>query len=165
MRGREETRRLLQIGLGQAQRRKQAVRRMRLARIQNRCTTGGPLASPWGLAQAPSSFGAFSNDLLIANFNDDNGNINAFDPITGDFVGSLRLENGALVSLPDLWSIAFGNGALAGPLNTLVFTAGIGDEDHGLFGSLTAVPEPAMLGMFGAAIAVLAVARRRRAAG
>ena len=127
-----------------------------------RFTTGGPLASPWGLTLAPSNFGQFSNDLLIGNFNDENGNINAFDPATGDFLGSVRLEDGTLVSLPDLWSISFGNGGTAGPLNTLFFTAGIGDEMHGLFGSLTLAPEPASLGIFGGALALLAVVRRRR---
>jgi len=127
-----------------------------------RFTTGGPLASPWGLALAPSSFGQFSNDLLIGNFNDENGNINAFDPATGNFLGSVLLEDGTLVSLPDLWSISFGNGATAGPLNTLFFTAGIGDELHGLFGSLTPAPEPASLGIFGGALALLAAVRRRR---
>jgi len=127
-----------------------------------RFVTGGPLASPWGLALAPSNFGQFSNDLLIGNFNDDNGNINAFDPVTGSFLGSMRLEDGTLVSLPDLWSISFGNGATAGPLNTLFFTAGIGDELHGLFGSFTVVPEPASLGVFGGALAFLTAMRRRR---
>lgn len=127
-----------------------------------RFATGGPLASPWGLAQAPAGFGSFSNALLIANFNDDHGNINAFDPITGAFLGSLRLTDGDLVSLPDLWDIGFGNGALAGPLNTLFFTAGIGDEEHGLFGSLTSIPEPATFGVFGLGLIAAAAARRSR---
>ena len=39
-----------------------------------------------------------------------------------------------------LWSLQFGNNGPAGPANTLFFTAGIGNEKHGLFGSLQAVP-------------------------
>jgi len=126
-----------------------------------RFTTGGPLASPWGITLAPGDLGAFSNAILIGNFNDEHGNINAFDPSTGAFLGSLRLEDGSLVSVPDLWAILFGNGALAGPMNTLFFTAGIGDELHGLFGALTAVvPEPPGLALFGFALATLAAAMR-----
>jgi hypothetical protein len=37
-----------------------------------------------------------------------------------------------------LWGLAFGNGAAAGPTNTLLFTAGPNDESHGLFGTLVA---------------------------
>src|SRR5262245_39543559 len=38
----------------------------------------GHLASPWGVALAPSSFGQFADDMLIGNFDD--GKINAYDP-------------------------------------------------------------------------------------
>jgi uncharacterized protein (TIGR03118 family) len=41
----------------------------------------GALNSPWGLAMAPSNFGAFSNDLLVGNLGD--GTIHAYDPIVG----------------------------------------------------------------------------------
>jgi hypothetical protein len=42
-----------------------------------------------------------------------------------------------------LWSLQFGHGAAAnGPLNTLFFTAGPAEEEHGLFGSLVNVPPP-----------------------
>src|SRR5262245_7962707 len=37
----------------------------------------GPLQNPWGIAQAPANFGAYSNDLLIGNVAGD-GNINVF---------------------------------------------------------------------------------------
>jgi hypothetical protein len=39
-----------------------------------------------------------------------------------------------------LWGIGFGNGAAAGPTNTLFFAAGPEDETEGLFGSIT-VPQ------------------------
>jgi hypothetical protein len=40
--------------------------------------------------------------------------------------------------IPGLWALQFGNGAAAGPMNTLFFTAGPDGESHGLFGSIQA---------------------------
>jgi len=84
------------------------------------------------MALAPSNFGQFSNDLLVGNFG--NGRINAFDPNTGASLGQLTKQSGTAIIIDDLWGLAFGNGALAGQKNQLFFTAGIGDEQHGLFG-------------------------------
>jgi uncharacterized protein (TIGR03118 family) len=105
-------------------------------------TDGGHLASPWGVALAPSDFGQFSNDLLVGNFNDAFGEINAFDPTTGAFLGMLSDGNGNPIINPGLWAIAFGNDGSAGSHNTLFLTAGIEGESHGLFAQLTIVPEP-----------------------
>ena len=45
---------------------------------------GSKLASPWGVALAPSTgFGPFSGDLLVGNFSFVNSEINAFGPTTG----------------------------------------------------------------------------------
>jgi uncharacterized protein (TIGR03118 family) len=130
-----------------------------------RFADGGGLSSPWGIAIAPSDFGSFSNDVLIGNFNDDSHDeayISAYDPVTGQFLGKLS-EDGSPILLPGLWGLEFGNGAGAGASNALYFVAGIGDEAHGLFGSITAVPEPETWAMmilgFGLAGAVV---RRRR---
>jgi uncharacterized protein (TIGR03118 family) len=104
----------------------------------------GALDAPWGVALAPANFGQFSNDLLVGNFGD--GRINAFNPTTGDFLGTLRLANGQVFQEDDLWSLRFGNGAVGktgqvlAPTNTLYFTAGLNDQKDGLFGSLQAVP-------------------------
>ena len=108
-----------------------------------RFATGGDLSSPWGVAVAPSNFGAYSNDILIGNFNDTGGlgYISAYSP-SGTFLGLLS-ENGAPIVLPGLWALQFGSGGDSGPTNELFFTAGIGAENHGLFGDITAVPEPA----------------------
>jgi uncharacterized protein (TIGR03118 family) len=110
-----------------------------------RLITGGVLNDPWGVTRAPSSFGAFSNDLLVGNFG--RGNINAFDPMTGNFLGELKTRSGQPFDVQHLWSLQFGNGASAGPSNTLFFTAGLTSNfgsgtgtPHGLFGSLQAVP-------------------------
>ena len=99
-----------------------------------RLISRGSLNSPWGLALAPNDFGQFSNDLLVGNFGD--GHINAFDPDTGAFRGQLRDQNGNPIVIDGLWSLQFGNGAAAGPTNTLFFTAGIDGEAHGLFGKI-----------------------------
>ena len=93
-----------------------------------------PLNSPWGLAIAPANFGDFSGDLLVGNFG--NGKINAFDPNSGAFLGTLTDAGGTPIVIHGLWALAFGNGAAAGSTNTLFFSAGIDREQHGLFGSL-----------------------------
>ncbi len=102
-----------------------------------RLVTRGRLNSPWGLALAPSSFGRFSNDLLIGNFGD--GRINAIDPATGDFLGQLRDTNNNPITINGLWGLDFGNGANAGPTTMLFFTSGLNDEADGLFGSIVSV--------------------------
>jgi uncharacterized protein (TIGR03118 family) len=98
-----------------------------------RFATGGPLNAPWGVVQASASFGAFSNDILIGNFGD--GVINAFDPTTGAAVGQLKDGSGAVITNSGLWGMVFGAGGTGDP-NTLYFSAGLNDEQHGLFGTI-----------------------------
>ena len=96
----------------------------------------GHLDAPWGLVQAPpAGFGRFSGDLLVGNFGD--GRINAYDPKTGAFRGRLRHEDGSPIEIEGLWALRFGNGVTGTP-TTLLFTAGIDDEAHGLFGAIEA---------------------------
>jgi uncharacterized protein (TIGR03118 family) len=105
----------------------------------------GPwLNSPWGLALAPSDFGTFSHALLVGQFG--SGEIAAYDVTTGRFIGKLLATSGDPVTIDGLWALGFGNGGNAGPFNTLFFTAGIDDESHGLFGTLTAVAAEQILG-------------------
>jgi uncharacterized protein (TIGR03118 family) len=132
------------------------------------------LASPWGIALAPMSFGKFGGDLLVGNFAFGDSVINAFNPTTWAFEGSIDVNVGAGNTAGGLWSLAFGGSGMDGNPNTLFFTDGINGETGGLFGSITAapgsgslsaVPEPStwamMLAGFGG-LALLA-ARRRRA--
>jgi uncharacterized protein (TIGR03118 family) len=116
-------------------------------KLLQRVAARGPLNSPWGVALAPADFGRFSNALLVGNFG--NSLVNAFDFRTGKFLGQLTgtngkplVLNGGLQGAPNnkgLWAIAFGNGMNRGNTNTLFFTAGINDENDGLFGSVTPV--------------------------
>jgi uncharacterized protein (TIGR03118 family) len=95
----------------------------------------GQLNAPWGLALAPAGFGRFGGALLVGNFG--NGRINAYDPATGEFLGRLRHEDNSPVQIDGLWALRFGNGVIGTP-STLLFTAGIDDEAHGLFGAIQA---------------------------
>jgi uncharacterized protein (TIGR03118 family) len=104
--------------------------------LVQRFASQGTLNSPWGVARAPASFGQFGNALLVGNFGD--GRINAFNANSAAFLGQLADTRGAPIVIDGLWALIFGNGANAGSTNTLFFTAGPGDEAHGLFGSLDA---------------------------
>jgi uncharacterized protein (TIGR03118 family) len=95
------------------------------------------LDSPWGLAIAPPSFGTVAGDLLVGNFK--SGFIDIFNPATGKFLGKLQDPDGEPIHIDHLWALKVGNGATGGDLNTVYFTAGIDNEMHGLFGSLTPV--------------------------
>jgi uncharacterized protein (TIGR03118 family) len=87
---------------------------------------GSILNQAWGLAAAPGDFGPLSNTLLVSN-NAINGDINAFDPITGKYVGTIRDANGKIIYLNNLWGIAFGGGNTAnGAINQLFVTVGQG---------------------------------------
>jgi uncharacterized protein (TIGR03118 family) len=95
------------------------------------------LNSPWGVVQAPASFGEFAGAILIGNFGD--GRIHAFDPDTGAFLGTVTNSLGQEILIDGLWSLTVGNGQNGGDTNTIYFTAGPNGEKDGLFGSLVPV--------------------------
>jgi uncharacterized protein (TIGR03118 family) len=105
-----------------------------------RLATRGLLNAPWGLAFAPEGFGRFGGDLLVGNFGD--GKIVAYrlydDMRKAEPEGVLRGSDRRPIMVDGLWSIQFGNGAAAAPLDVLFFTAGPGGEEHGLFGRIEA---------------------------
>lgn len=111
-----------------------------------RIASNGPLNAPWGLAIAPSSFLGFAGDLLVASFG--SGTIDAYDLATGNFVGVLRGADGNPIMIDGLWGLSVGNGGSAGSKWEVYFSAGPNDEADGLFGALTAVPEPGTLALF-----------------
>ena len=114
-----------------------------------RVASGGPLNSPWGLAIAPKGFGDASGDLLVGNFGD--GTINAFNLKNDHFQGKLDGADGKPIVIGDLWALTTSSGASSDNPKAIYFTAGVQDEMHGLFGSLTANPETdrSAMGSFG----------------
>jgi uncharacterized protein (TIGR03118 family) len=95
---------------------------------------GHPLNQPWGFAVAPPNFGKLSNTLLVSN-NTNSGTINAFNLVTGQFVGTIRDPNGKNIVIDQLWGIEFGGGtANNGRTNQLFFTAGPHNNLAGTFG-------------------------------
>ena len=104
--------------------------------LLRRFASQGTLNSPWGLALAPAGFGPFSSALLVGNNGD--GRINAYNLQSGAFLGPLADEKGIPITLPYLWALMFGNGHEGGESDTLFFTAGLDDEQHGLFGAIQA---------------------------
>jgi uncharacterized protein (TIGR03118 family) len=100
------------------------------------------LNAPWGVVEAPASFGTFAGDILVGNFGD--GTISAFDT-TGKFVGQLTNSSGKVLVNPGLWDMVFGGGGGAsnnpGVAGTLYLTAGgsAGQPNFPTGGSATAV--------------------------
>jgi len=111
-------------------------------RLLMRLEHGDWFNAPWGLALAPSDFGTFSHKLIVGQFGD--GEILAFDAVTGRFEGKFRDPSDAVISIDGLWALAFGSGVPNSdptglPDNALFFTAGPNKGHDGLFGTLTPV--------------------------
>src|SRR6184192_3639763 len=86
-----------------------------------RLVSNGKLNAPWGLALV-------EGELWIGNFGD--GTINNYDPMTGAFLETISKADATPVQVDGLWDLL--------PLSAGVyFTAGIADEEHGLFGLIT----------------------------
>jgi uncharacterized protein (TIGR03118 family) len=99
-----------------------------------RLTKDAHLNQPWGIAAAPGNFGPLSNTLLVSN-NTNSGTINAFDGITGAFVGVVKDDAGKPIHIDQLWGIEFGGGTPNnGAKNQLFFTAGPNNNLAGTFG-------------------------------
>lgn len=87
-----------------------------------RLVSNGNLNSPWGLALIEG------DELWVGNFGD--GIINNYDPTTGASLGTINRADGTPLQFDGLWDmLPLGNG--------VYFTAGISDEEHGLFGIIT----------------------------
>jgi uncharacterized protein (TIGR03118 family) len=100
--------------------------------------SGGRLASPWGITLAPSSFGPFGGALLVGNFSYLFTEINAYDPVSGAYLGTLTDGSGNTLLAGDngLWDLTFGIGGNGGLPGTLYFATGLNDEANGLFGAI-----------------------------
>jgi len=106
-------------------------------RLISRLQHGPWMNSPWGVVWTPRDFGEYSNSILVGNFG--SGKIAAFNGFTGKFIAFVKDPDDAVLKIDGLWALAFGNNANAGSSTTLFFTAGIQDELHGLFGTITPV--------------------------
>lgn len=120
---------------------------------------------PWGITLAPAAFGSLGGALLVGNEGD--GLINGYDPVTGAYLGTISGAHGPIAN-EGLWAIAFRAPGSGFDPNALYFAAGIDDEQHGLFGTITiaSVPEPATTGTAALALLLIGFAsvRRRSAA-
>jgi conserved hypothetical protein TIGR03118 len=86
-----------------------------------RLVSNGNLNAPWGLALV-------EDELWVGNFGD--GLINVYDPMTGAFIETLMRADGTPLQFDGLWD-------MLPQANGVFFTAGIADEEHGLFGIIT----------------------------
>jgi len=97
-----------------------------------RLISGGNLNSPWGVQAGPTPFGHYNGGLYVGNFGD--GVINVYNLQTGNFACTLTNSTaGTPITFAGLWGLFFQG-------TNLYVTAGIGDEDHGLFSVV--VPSP-----------------------
>jgi uncharacterized protein (TIGR03118 family) len=105
---------------------------------------GGKLAAPWGIVLAPQGFGQFSGDLLVGNYSFKATEINAFDPASGAYLGTVTDSSGntLLSNAQGLWDLTFGNGGNGGLPKTLYFATGLNNEADGLFGAITPARRP-----------------------
>jgi uncharacterized protein (TIGR03118 family) len=90
----------------------------------------GELNAPWGMAIASKTWGTYAGTLLVGNFG--NGWINAYDPTSGKFIGSLSDSSGAPLAIDGLWALDPGPGK-----KDLTFSSGPSQEAHGLVGLIS----------------------------
>jgi len=99
---------------------------------------GGALNAPWAMVRVPADGEfPFAGALLVGNTRD--GTIHAFDVRTGLLLGALADEKGAVLVIPNLHGLAFGNGDARQPGTTLFFSAGAHAGAQGCYGRLDAV--------------------------
>jgi uncharacterized protein (TIGR03118 family) len=105
--------------------------------LVERLASRGELDSPWGLAMAPQGFGPFGGQLLVGNFR--NGLIHAYGLFSGRPHGTLLGADHKPIQIDHLWALTVGT-ASTGGTGTLLFSAGINDEQDGLIGSINPAP-------------------------
>jgi hypothetical protein len=72
--------------------------------------------------------------------------INAYNPASGAFLGTLSTGSGPIVN-SGLWAIGFRTAGPSVNTDAIYFDAGIDNQTEGLFGDITVVPEPGRLGL------------------
>jgi uncharacterized protein (TIGR03118 family) len=86
--------------------------------LLRRLVSRGRLNAPWGLEIA-------NGQLWVGNFGD--GRINVYNPSNGDFIGRPKDIFNIPLQFEGLWGLLLVDG-------WMYFTAGIADEEHGIFG-------------------------------
>jgi uncharacterized protein (TIGR03118 family) len=86
--------------------------------LLRRLVSRGNLNAPWGLEVA-------NGQLWVGNFGD--GRINVYDPGNGSFIGRPKDIFNIPLQFDGLWGLLLVDGGM-------YFTAGITDEEHGIFG-------------------------------
>ncbi len=107
-------------------------------RLQRRLITGGVLNGPWGMVVAPNDWGQFGGALLVGN--EDGGQINAFNPHSGRFLGTVSDADDQPVGEDGLWGMAFGNGVIGTP-NDLIIAIGADGYQHGVVALVSPTPK------------------------
>jgi uncharacterized protein (TIGR03118 family) len=102
-------------------------------RLVRRLKHGSFLNSPWGLAIAPKSFDKLAGDILVGNFG--SGQIDAFSR-SGNFITTLKDTSNNPITINGLWALTPGSGGMGSSTQSIYFTAGINEEQDGLFGQL-----------------------------
>jgi len=100
-----------------------------------RIGTGGDLNSPYGVVQAPTTWGVYAGDLLVSNVGD--GTISIFDR-RDNFVGQVidpSSQTGQPLSITGIWAMEKGTGKYR---NTIFFTSAPNSRTDGITGTLTA---------------------------
>lgn len=104
-----------------------------------RIASHGSLNAPWGMAIAPATWGTLAGSLLVGNFGD--GKINVIRPkASGGFehrIDSVLRDSATkrVLRIDGLWALQPGT-ATVGGTDSIWFSAGPADEQHGLLGVL-----------------------------
>src|SRR5258706_7734953 len=104
--------------------------------FSQRLVSQGNLNAPWGVVIPPSGFGPFGGKVLVGEFG--NGVIDVYDPASGSLIDQMKDATGAVITNASMWDMVFGGGGSPGDPNTMYITAGLANEQHGVFPAITA---------------------------